>query len=59
MSVDIDPTDVPLKPRDPALDEMSVALRDIGNSIEQSISGCMVREHVLQDRVVKLHSTAQ
>ncbi len=38
---------------------MSAALRHIGNSIEQNISGCMVRERVLQDRVVKLHATAQ
>jgi len=58
-SVDIDLTYVPLRPRDPALDEMSAALRHIGSNIEENISGCMVRERVPQDRIVKLHATAQ
>jgi predicted nucleotidyltransferase component of viral defense system len=54
ISVDIDLTYLPLKPRREALQEIHDALRSLKDDIEQRLPGSRVRERRSQDYVVKL-----
>jgi len=54
MSVDIDLTYLPLKPRREALQEIHSTLRTLKKSIEQRLPGSRVRESWSQDYIVKL-----
>lgn len=54
VSVDIDLTYLPLKPRDEALTEISDTLLTIGHEIERRIPGSQVRASRMQGHVVRL-----
>ena len=54
VSVDIDLTYLPLKPRREALQEVDDTLRSLKDDIEQHLGGLRVRESRSQDYVVKL-----
>lgn len=54
VSVDIDLTYLPLKPRDEALTEIGETLISIGYDIERRIPGSQVRTSRMQNHVVKL-----
>ena len=57
VSVDIDLTYLPLRPRDEALQEIHDTLRSIKDSIEQHIPGSRVQESLREDYIVKLLAT--
>ena len=54
ISVDIDLTYLPLRPRDEALNEISRELQGFGRDISDRVPQVSIREHHVSDRVVKL-----
>jgi len=57
ISVDIDLTYLPLRPRDESLDEISLKLQGLGRDISDRVPQVSIREHRVRGRLVKLTVT--
>ncbi|NCC49727.1 MAG: nucleotidyl transferase AbiEii/AbiGii toxin family protein [Spartobacteria bacterium] len=59
LSVDIDLTYLPLKPRDEALLEISSGLQKVGEALQSRFADCRVQEKISKDMVIKLYISAE